>query len=127
MYNINPQLINLSQIPMVYLTNYDDYDRLLTTNIVFMDLYDAAANNAIVECIIRNTPIIVNKIPGVVDYLGDKYPLYYNNLEEVPNLLTEENIFRAHQYLLNMNKADLEIEYFSKKLISLLYMLFSNN
>jgi hypothetical protein len=127
MYNINPQLINLTQIPMVYLTNYDDYDRLLTTNIVFMDLYDAAANNAIVECIIRNTPIIVNKIPGIVDYLGDKYPLYYNNLEEVPKLLTEENIFRAHQYLLNMNKTELEIEYFSKKLISLLYMLFSNN
>jgi len=127
MYNINPQLINLTQIPMLYLTNYDDYDRLLTTNIVFMDLYDAAANNAIVECIIRNTPIIVNKIPGVVDYLGDKYPLYYNNLEEVPKLLTEENIFTAHQYLLNMNKTELEIEYFSKKLISLLYILFSNN
>jgi hypothetical protein len=45
-----------------------------------MDLYDATSNNAIVECIIRNTPIIVNKLPGVVDYLGENYPLYFNIL-----------------------------------------------
>ena len=126
MYNIDKNLINFMTVPMIYLTNYDDYDKLLTNNIVFMDLYDAAANNAIVECIIRNTPIIVNKMPGIVDYLGEKYPLYYNTLDEIPTLLTEENIFNAHQYLLNMNKQYLEIEFFTKKLITLLYNLFNN-
>jgi hypothetical protein len=125
MYNIDKNLINFITVPMIYLTNYDDYDKLLTNNIVFMDLYDAAANNAIVECIVRNTPIIVNKIPGIVDYLGEKYPLYYNTLDEIPRLLTEETIFNAHQYLLNMNKNYLEIEFFTKELITLLYNLFN--
>jgi hypothetical protein len=37
-----------------------------------------------VECIIRGTPVIVNKIGGVSEYLGDNYPLYFNSLDEVP-------------------------------------------
>jgi hypothetical protein len=111
---------------MIYTKNFDEYDTLLTNNIVFMELYDATANNAIVECIVRNTPIIVNKIPGVVDYLGDDYPLYFNNLQEIPALLTEQNILNAHLYLSNMNKEDLEISYFNKKLFTLLYNIFSN-
>jgi hypothetical protein len=122
MYNIN---INFEKVPMKYLKKYNMYDNLLTNNIVFIELFDASANNIIVECIIRNTPILVNKIPGVVDYLGDTYPFYYKNLNEIPSLLTEQNILNAHQYLLNMNKEDLEINYFTKKLMTLLYHLFT--
>jgi hypothetical protein len=125
MFNIDKSLINMHKTPMKYIQNFDEYDNLLTTNLVFMDLYDAAANNAVVECIVRNTPIIVNKIPAIVEYLGEDYPLYFNNLSEIPELLTEQNIFNAHQYLLNMNKEDLEIEYFNKKLITLLYNIFN--
>jgi hypothetical protein len=114
-------------IEMCYLNDYTDYDKLLANNIVYIELYDAAANNTVVECIVRNTPIIVNKIPGVVDYLGEDYPLYYNNLDEVPNLITNENIFNAYQYLLNMNKEEFEIEYFTNKLITLLYNVMIND
>ena len=71
-------------------------------HIVFVDLYDASANNALVECVIRNTPILINKIPGVIDYLGEDYPLYFNTLEEIPNLLTDDNIYKANQYLINI-------------------------
>ena len=126
LFDIDKSVINMHKIPMTYIQNFDEYDKLLTRNLVFMDLYDAAANNAIVECIVRNTPIIVNKIPPVVEYLGEDYPLYFNNLEEIPELLTDQNIFNAHQYLLNMNKEDLEIDFFNKKLITLLYNIFNN-
>ena len=125
MFNIDKSLININKIPMKYIQNFDEYDKLLSTNLVFMDLYDAAANNAVVECIVRNTPIIINKIPPIVEYLGEDYPLYFNNLNEIPELLTEQNIFNAHQYLLNMNKEDLEIDFFNKKLITLLYNIFN--
>jgi len=118
---------DINKVPMIYLKSYDEYDGLLTKNIVFIELFDAAANNTIVECIIRNTPIVVNKIPGVVDYLGENYPLYYHHLNEIPNLLTENNIAKAHQYLLNMNKDDLKINFFTKKLMTLLYKLFSTD
>jgi hypothetical protein len=73
-------------VNMYYTNTYEEYDELLSKNIVFIDLFDAAANNTVVECIIRNTPIIVNKIEGVVDYLGENYPLYFTNLDEIPDL-----------------------------------------
>ena len=73
-------------------------------NIVFVDFFDAAANNTVLECIIRNTPIIVNKLEGVVDYLGEDYPLYFTNLDDVPEMLSNiDKIISAHQYLLNLD------------------------
>ena len=59
-----------------------DYDRLLSENIVFVELHDANANNAIIECIARATPLLINPLPAVVEYLGRDYPLYYSSLEE---------------------------------------------
>ena len=62
-----------------YLPN-DEYDRLLCENIVFLYMYDASANNTVIECIARNTPILVNPIEPVKEYLGEDYPFYYEVL-----------------------------------------------
>ena len=56
-----------------YLTDME-YDRLLSRNLVFLDLYDSSANNALVECIVRGTPVLVNPLDAVVEYLGVDYP-----------------------------------------------------
>ena len=125
-FNIDRKIIDKNKNIMTYLENYNDYDNLLKENIVFVDLYDAAANNTVIECIIRNTPIIINKLPGVIDYLGEDYPLYFKTLEEVPNLLTYENIFKANQYLMNMKKDDLDIDFFTKELMTILYNSFKD-
>ena len=58
------------------------YDALLAENLVFLDLYGSSANNAIVECIARGTPLLVNPLPAVEEYLGESYPLYYSSYEE---------------------------------------------
>jgi hypothetical protein len=76
-----------------------EYDELLTENIVFIDLYDSAANNTVLECIVRKTPIILNRTPGVVEYLGEAYPLFYKNIEEIPILLTPPNLLKGIQYM----------------------------
>lgn len=68
-------------VKMYYTKTFEEYDELLTKNIVFIDLFDAASNNTIVECIIRNTPIIVNKVGGVSEYLGNNYPLYFDDIK----------------------------------------------
>ncbi len=60
----------------------DAYDRLLAENIAFVELYDANANNAVIECIARGTPLLVNPLPAVVEYLGEDYPLYFTTLAE---------------------------------------------
>jgi hypothetical protein len=76
------------------------YDRLLSENIVFLDLIDASANNAIIECIARNTPLLVNPIPPVIEYLGENYPFFYNSLEEAARKAENlDLVLETHRYL----------------------------
>jgi len=93
-----------------YLDN-DSYDVLMTENIIFINLVDASAVNTVIECIVRSTPIIINKHPAVVELLGEKYPLYFNNTHystmdiEINNLLSNDKLIRnAHNYLKSMDK-----------------------
>ncbi len=103
-------------INIINYVNNDEYDDILASYVVFLKLYDASAVNTLIECIVRNTPIIINKLPAVVEYLGENYPLYYNNIDEVPLLLKRRwfnnKIKKAHKYLKQMNKDFLNIKYF---------------
>jgi hypothetical protein len=78
----------------------DEYDALLENSVVFLNLRDAPANTTVVECIARNTPILVNRLLGVVEYLGEEYPFYYSSLEEAEAKLQQPDLIRkASQYL----------------------------
>lgn len=82
----------------------NDYDRLLANNIVFLDLYDTVVNNTIVECIVRKTPVICNRLPSLEELLGADYPLFFSNLEEAAAKAQDLNMIeRAHQYLLTFS------------------------
>ena len=72
----------------------DEYDALLEDSVVFLNLRDAPANTAVVECIVRNTPILINPLPGVVEYLGEDYPYYYSSLEEAEAKLQRPELIR---------------------------------
>jgi hypothetical protein len=89
-----------------------EYDNLLASSVVFVKLVDASAVNTVIECITRNTPICVNRIPAVVEYLGKDYPLFYDTIEEAGDILTNKNIKAASKYLASMDKKDLMVEYF---------------
>jgi hypothetical protein len=101
------------------LTN-EEYDKLLTNNVLFIHLVDASAVNTIIECIVRNTPIIVNRHPAVVELLGANYPLYYCHCDDYFKLNTEvigllsnsKNIYNAHRYLSAMDKRVFNIQSF---------------
>lgn len=78
-----------------------EYDELLSRNLVYLDLHDASANNAVVECIARATPLLVNRLPAVVEYLGADYPFYFDSLQEAAEkALDFELVRRSHEYLL---------------------------
>jgi hypothetical protein len=97
----------INSVDIIEFIDNNIYDNLLTENIVFLNLVDASAVNTIIECIARNTPLIVNRHPAVIELLGEKYPLYYeNNMEytemniEVNKLLFDRTkIARANKYL----------------------------
>ncbi len=93
-----------------------EYDFLLSQNIVFLDLYDSSANNAIVECIVRNTPVLVNKLAAVVEYLGEGYPFYFGSLEEASSKLNDEALIKeTHDYLKQLDKEIFDPDYFLSK------------
>jgi hypothetical protein len=96
-----------------------NYDIWLSENIVFLDLYDASANNTIIECMARNTPVLVNPIEPVVEYLGAEYPLYYQSLREAADKVSDSNqILSAYNYLKNHpKKYRLKGDFFLKCLI----------
>ncbi len=78
-----------------------EYDRLLSENICFVSLYDASANNAVVECLARGTPILINRLPAVEEYLGTDYPLYYDDLADAAAKVQDMSRLRsAHEWLL---------------------------
>lgn len=107
-----------------------DYDNILTENIVFINLIDASACNTLIECVVRHTPIIINKHPAVVEVLGPHYPLYYNKDEpngisynyfetnkEIDDLLNIKGIIlKAHTYLKKLDKTSFTIKYFTDNL-----------
>jgi len=76
-----------------------EYDLLLSGNIVLMEVLAAVANNTVVECIARDTPICINRQPGPEFYLGSEYPLFYEEFGQIPDLLTVKKIFQAYEYL----------------------------
>jgi hypothetical protein len=107
----------------------DNYDQLLTENIVFINLVDSSAVNTVIECIVRNTPIIVNDHPAVVELLGRNYPLYFKNNyqnyfemnQQVVNLLSNtNNIKKAYQYLTGLNKSQFNVKNFTTQFVTYL-------
>ena len=89
-----------------YLEN-SDYLKLLTTSIIFCDYIDCSASNTIVECIATCTPIILNRLPAIVEYLGEDYPLYFDkiyNSETNSYYLTQENLISAYEYFIKLRK-----------------------
>ena len=97
-----------------------EYDRMLAENIAFMELYDASANNTIIECIVRHTPVLVNPLPPVKEYLGEAYPFYFTSLEEAAEKLRDRDLIRrTSEYLAILPvKEKLTPEYFRASFVN---------
>jgi hypothetical protein len=94
-----------------------EYDQLLASSVVFLSLYDCSACNTILECVAAHTPLLVNPLPAVREYLGDAYPYYFTSLEEAARKLEDEGLRRdAHLYLAGMDKRRFSGEEFLRSL-----------
>jgi hypothetical protein len=110
---------NHESVKVLDMVPNEEYDHLLKKNIVFIELVDASAVNTVIECIIRNTPILVNKLPAVVEYLGEGYPLFYDDIQHAHHLLSKKKkILEAYKYLTKLDKSKFTIEHFIHKLTS---------
>jgi hypothetical protein len=66
-----------------------------------LDLIAAAGVTTVVECLARGTPLLINALPGVKEYLGVDYPLYYGSIQEAESKLQNmAAIQAAHDHML---------------------------
>jgi hypothetical protein len=118
----NDNNINLNDynIECKYVNN-NEFDSLISNNIIFIHLYDASANNTVLESILYKTPIVVNRHPAVIEYLGKNYPLFYDNIEEVNDeFISDKNIIKAYYYLLQINIKKFSYKKFNQELLELI-------
>lgn len=93
------------------------YDQLLSQNIVFLNLVDCSVSNTVVECIVRNTPLLINRHPAVVELLGRRYPFYYSTMEEATRKSNDLYLIQlTHFYLRSLNKSHYTMGYFIRSL-----------
>jgi hypothetical protein len=106
----------LDSVQIIESLNDGEYDALLTSSIIFLHLIDVSAANTVIEAIVRETPILVNRLPALEEYLGSEYPLFYDSLEEIEALLQPARIQETHEYLSQLDKNGLRIETFLSNL-----------
>ncbi len=98
----------------------DAYDDLLASSIVFLYLHDCSAVNTVLECIVRNTPIIVNRLPALEEILGTTYPGFYNNLIEASLLADNlQQIKAMHAHLCRLNKTRYKLDHFVQSILKI--------
>jgi len=96
---------------------HEELDKLLSFNVVFNHFFDVSACNAVLDCIIRNTPIVTNRLPANEEYLGKDYPLFFDRLHEAEDILRDDaRILLGHKYLAKMDKSHLTGSHFLKSL-----------
>jgi len=117
LYNIKLSNEQVKSVMVMDHLENDEYDKLLTENVVFLDLYDTSANNAVIECIARGTPLLINKHPATTEYLGENYPFYFENLKEAYKKLNDDDLIEeTHNYLMNFeNRKQITIENFKEQ------------
>jgi hypothetical protein len=94
-----------------YVSN-EEYDALLSSSVAAVWLYGASANNLVLECIARKTPLLINPLPAVVEYIGLEYPLYATTRDNASLILADpERVRAAWQYLSSRENLRLSLSY----------------
>jgi hypothetical protein len=106
---------NHNSVTILEKLSNQEYDMLLAENIVFLYLVDCSAVNTVIECIVRNTPLIVNRHPALAELLGDDYPGFYNNIQEGSQMCVSLQIItNIHNHMRTLDKTRYKLESFIK-------------
>ncbi len=100
-------LRTFSALPRVERLSSLEYEDLLSRSVVFLDLIDASAVTTVVECLVRGTPLLINPLPAIVEYLGHDYPMYFACLAEAEEKLADPaTVLAAHEHMLQNPMVD---------------------
>lgn len=106
-------LNNVLTVEVIEKLNNEDYDNILSKNVVFLNLIDCSAVNTVIECIVRNTPLIVNRHPALEEILGENYPGFYSSLYEASKMLQSYySIYQIYNYMTRLDKTRYKLDSF---------------
>lgn len=97
-----------------------DYRELLASAVLLSDTEAAAACNVVLECRVHGTPLLIRRLPANVQYLGQHYPLFYDDLAEIPGLLNAPKLAQTTSYLKGLPYEPLSPERFKRAFVSAL-------
>lgn len=115
------QAVEDAQNSVIVIDRLDDagYDDLLSKNLIYLKLVDCSAVNTVLECMERNTPVIVNRHPALEEVLGRSYPGFYDNDVHAVTILSDmEKIEVIYNYLRGLNKSKIMLSTFMTQLQS---------
>ncbi len=103
----------LESVEIIDKLENSEYDDLLARNIVFLNLIDCSAVNTVIECIVRNTVLIVNRIPALEAILGKTYPGFYKTIPEAARICENmDQIKEIHEHIKRLNKDKYRLDVF---------------
>lgn len=105
----------------------EQYQKVITGSVVFLSLdADGIASTLLVECIQSSTPILLRRYEVAKEYLGEEYPLFFDSIAHAGQLLTQDKIEAAREYMNKMDKRRFSPDYFIEALVqSAAYQLVS--
>lgn len=105
--------------------NDEEFDALLAENIIFLNLVDASAVNTVIECIVRNTILLVNRLPALEEVLGEEYPGFYDNILHAADMLRDPILLKQiHVFMKErVDKAPFALERFVVELQNIILSL----
>jgi hypothetical protein len=104
---------DISSVTVLERLSDAEYDELLSRNLVFLDLIDCSAVNTVLECLVRNTVIVVRRHAAIEEMLGVKYPGFFDDLVDATMMLNDDRTLReAHAYLCGLDKSRFTLDRF---------------
>ena len=122
MFDITITDEEINNVSLYYTHNFNEYDNIILNNIIIIHLINASANNAILELMYLNIPFFVNKLDAVIEYIGSDYPLYFNSLNEIEEIINNKELLikkmkEGTEYLKKINKHDISMNYFNSEML----------
>lgn len=115
----------VNNVNCYYTKTLEEYDELLLNNILIIPLWNASANNSILECMQSNIPAFVTRLHSVEEYLGPDYPMFYNNIQDIEPIINDKSMLynkykETYNYLIKLDKTTISHGHFNSELLKII-------
>lgn len=95
------------------------YRDRLNSSVMLMEGFAASASTLVGECVANGTPICLNHLPSLVEYVGHDYPLLFHSPTEVGTMLADDGrVLAASEHLRGLDRGWLEPDEFRRRTVA---------